>query len=86
MTEKLLQFPCDFPFKIMGKNQQEFEIEVLTIIRKHFSDLRETAISSRTSSDGNYLALTITVQAKSQEQLDAAYQELSSSMQVLMAL
>ncbi len=70
----------------MGKNEQQFEIEALTIIRKHFKDLAETAITSRTSSDNNYLALTITIQAQSQEQLDAAYQELSDSPYVLMVL
>lgn len=70
----------------MGKNEEHFEIEVLAIFRRHFTNLAETAISTRASRDGNYLAITINVHAESQEQLDAAYQELSANPHVIMVL
>ena len=31
----LLQFPCYFPLKVIGKNVEEFEIRVMRIVRKH---------------------------------------------------
>lgn len=85
-TESLLQFPCKFSLKIFGIASDQFEIEVLSIVRKHVKDLTEDAIRNRRSKDGKYLAITVTITATSKEQLDALYQDLSASPQVLMAL
>jgi putative lipoic acid-binding regulatory protein len=82
----LLEFPCDFPIKIVGHSAELFELSVLDIIRRHVPDMRENAITSRASSGGRYTSLTITIRATSQEQLDAIYMELSASSHVLMAL
>ncbi len=85
-SDKIWQFPCEFPLKVVGKTSPEFEIFVLSVIRKHVPDLAENAISSRTSKDGHYLAITIIIQATSKEQLDAIYIDLSANELVLMAL
>ena len=82
----LLQFPCEFVIKIFGLRDDQFEMEALSIIRKHVADLRENAIQSRPSKDGKYLALTVTITADSKEQLDLIYQELSANTHVLMTL
>lgn len=84
--ESLLHFPCEFVIKIFGNASNEFEIQALTIIRRHIQDLAEDAIKSRLSKDGKYLALTITMPIDSREQLDAIYQELSSNPMILMVL
>ena len=88
MTNKktIWEFPCDFPIKVMGKATPEFEVFVLTTIRRHIPGLRENAIELRPSKKGNYLAITVTVHAQSKEQLDAIYQELTANDLVLMAL
>jgi hypothetical protein len=86
MDESLHHFPCEFAIKIFGIASDEFEIHALTIIRKHFPDLKEGAIQSRKSKDGKYLALTITVQLANREKADEIYQELTASPYVLMAL
>jgi len=89
MTPKnysLLQFPCTFQFKIIGTNNQDFEIFVAVVMRKHFPDLSEGAITSRVSKEGLYLSLTVHVKATSQEQIDAAYHELTTDDRVLFAL
>lgn len=86
-TQKsLLTFPCDFPIKVFGLGNDEFESAVLMIIRKHVPNLLEGAVQSRPSENGKYRALTITVHVTSKEQLDSLYQDLSSSPHVLMAL
>lgn len=84
--ESLLQFPCEFVLKIFGMANEQFEVEVLSIVRKHVQDLRENAIKSRVSKDGKYLALTITITAESKDQLDTIYKDLSASTHVLMAI
>ncbi len=84
--ESPLHFPCDFVIKVFGLASDQFELEAITLIRKHITELREDAIRSRPSKDGKYLALSITITAESKDQLDAIYRELSASPHVLMAL
>ena len=81
-----LHFPCEYVIKIFGVASDEFEVKALTIIRSHVPDLREDAIRNRKSKDGKYMALSITVTAKSREQLDSIYQDLTASPYILMAL
>jgi putative lipoic acid-binding regulatory protein len=85
-TESLLEFPCLFPIKVMGKNSGNFDAIVIEIIRRHVSDIREGAVTSRPSRAGNYTAVTVVIEATSREQLDAIYQGLTASPDVLMAL
>lgn len=84
--ETLLKFPCEFPIKVVGPAGDQFEIDIIMLVRKHAPDLSETSIQVRKSRDGTYQALTITIHAKSQKQLDAIYQDISKNKQVLFAL
>ena len=82
----LLEFPCKFPLKIVGKANLEFQGEVMAIFRKYFTSLPESAINMNYSKGNKYISLTVTIDAISQEQLDAIYRDLSSNEQVLMVL
>jgi putative lipoic acid-binding regulatory protein len=84
--DTLLEFPCDFPIKIMGHATDEFRSLAIGIIVKHFGDLPAERIAERPSSRGRYISVTCTVRAESKAQLDAAYMELTSCRQVLVAL
>ena len=93
MTDKLaddqptaLQFPCDFPIKVVGEATEDFERSVLEIVGKHFPKLAEGQLKQRASQHGKYLAFTITVPAESQKQLDDLYQDLSKFPKVIMVL
>tara|TARA_R110000868_G_scaffold410505_4_gene698831 strand:- start:76351 stop:76614 length:264 start_codon:yes stop_codon:yes gene_type:complete len=84
--ETLLEFPCEFPFKIMGKKSDDLEVAVLGIMHDHYPDMKEDCLKTRESENGNYLSITVTVTAESKEQLDKCYQALSSHELVLMTL
>jgi len=84
--ESLLTFPCEFPIKIMGRASENFEADVVAIVRKHAPDLSAAAISNRPSGKGNYIAITVTVNATSKEQLDNIYLELNGHESVVMTL
>ncbi len=84
--ESLLEFPCQFPIKVMGKFSSELDLLVVEIVRRHAPNLHEGAVTTRSSKDGNYIAVTITIEASSKQQLDAIYQDLSDHPHVLMAL
>lgn len=85
-TESTLQFPCDFPIKVVGHHCADFEAQVVSRVRQHVSDLGEGAVRNRPSHGGKYLAVTVTVRATSQGQLDAIYRELSGWDRALMVL
>ncbi len=85
-TESALTFPCDFPLKIMGRASPDFDTLVVEIVLRHVGELREGAVNVRASSAGSYVSVTVTVQAASQDQLDALYRELSGHERILMVL
>jgi len=84
--ESPLKFPCKFPIKAMGKAGCELDITVVEIVRRHAPDLTEGSIRTRASGQGNYLSVTVVINATSREQLDAIYQDLVDCEDVLMAL
>ena len=77
-AESLIQYPCDFPIKVMGKATTEFLPAVIHVAKQFDPDFQETSIEERPSRDGNYLGLTITVHVTSREQLDEIYRTLST--------
>jgi hypothetical protein len=87
MSDTSLQvFPSDFPIKVMGRHDSNLRALTQAIIERHAGPQAENRIRTRTSGDGNFLALTYTVHATSQEQLDTIYRELTACKSVLMAL
>lgn len=83
---QLLKFPCDFPIKIMGREAEDFEAQVLAIFERHLGDLGAVEVNARPSSSGNFVSVTVQFRAESQEQLDALYRDLSAHEQVLFCL
>jgi putative lipoic acid-binding regulatory protein len=79
-------FPSDFPIKVMGRHDSDLRALTQGIIERHAGPLAESSVRTRTSADGNFLALTYLVRASSREQLDAIYRELTACKSVLMAL
>ena len=75
--DSLLQFPCDFPIKVMGQRQDGFAQAVLEVVLRHAPDFDAAGMEMRPSAKGNYMSLTCTIRAISRSQLDALYQELS---------
>ncbi|HEX7329091.1 MAG TPA: DUF493 domain-containing protein [Casimicrobiaceae bacterium] len=82
----LLEFPCSFPIKIMGRTRDGFAQAVLEIVQRHAPDFDAATLEMRSSSAGNYLSLTATIEATSREQLDALYIELVAHPMVAMVL
>jgi len=70
----------------MGKANLELDLLVIEIVRRHAPDISEGAVTTRPSKGGNYIAVTVIVEATSKPQLDAIYQELSDHPHILMAL
>lgn len=84
--QTLLEFPCDFPIKAMGKATSGFEARALEIVRRHVTDFQNENMRIVVSGKGNYLSATFVVHATSQEQLDNLYRELTACEDMLMVL
>jgi putative lipoic acid-binding regulatory protein len=85
-TTSAQEFPSEFPIKVMGRHGSELRTLTQAIIERHAGPIADSSIKTRTSADGNFLALTYMVLATSREQLDAIYRELTACKSVLMAL
>ena len=82
----LLTFPTVFPMKVMGRREDGFAQVVSDIVQRHAPDFHPSTLEMRTSKNGRYLSLTVTINAKSRDQLDALYSELSKHPMVMMVL
>ena len=85
-NDSLLEFPCQFPIKIMGLAGEDFDTLVVEIVRRHVTNLDDNAVRAKPSREGKYTAFTITFEAQSQSHLDGLYMELSAHERILMVL
>lgn len=78
-TEKpLIEFPCDFPIKVMGETHKTFAELMIAVIREHRPEFDASRVEMRASSAGKYISLTCLVTVDSQTQLDNVYRALTS--------
>jgi putative lipoic acid-binding regulatory protein len=64
----------------------DFAQTIAEVVRIHAPEFDAATMSMRASKAGNYLALTCTVRATSQAQLDALYRALTAHPMVRVAL
>lgn len=80
----LLEFPCDLPIKVFGRNAPEFRDAVVTIVESHYGSAYR--LTEQESKQGSYLSLTVTVRAATRAEIDAVYQDLVAHELILMTL
>jgi putative lipoic acid-binding regulatory protein len=73
----LLEFPCDFPIKILAEAQGDWALGILAVVEDHVPDFDRASATKRPSRNGKYGALTCTIRARSRAQLDALYRDLT---------
>lgn len=84
--ESIIEFPCEFPIKMMGRDTPEFRVTARELIENHVGPIADETIQINVSGKGNFVSVTVTVTATSQQQLDDIYREVSAHEDVLMAL
>jgi putative lipoic acid-binding regulatory protein len=85
-TPSLIEYPSDFPIKILGVMQDAFAQTMVELVVLHDPSFDAGKMEMRPSAKGNYLSLTVTVRATSREQLDNLYRALSSHPMVKVVL
>jgi len=76
--QSLIEYPSQFPIKVMGLNAEGFAEAVASMARQFDPGFDPATIEARPSKGSTYLGLTITVTATSREQLDELYRTLST--------
>ena len=82
----ILQFPCVYPLKVIGKNLEQYPEDVREIARKHIPSLHTSQITLTPSGNGSYCSLTITFTADNNEQVENLYRELSAHRHTILVL
>ena len=59
----LLEFPCDFPIKIMGRESAEFRALARALVEKHTGPLADSSLQFALSRSASFVSVTITVKA-----------------------
>ena len=84
--DTLIEFPCDFPIKVMSEMRDDFAEIIVTEIRKQLPDFDPSRVEMRASSGGKYISLTCTVHVTSKAQLDNIYRALTAHPMVKITL
>lgn len=88
-TERVLEhleFPCDYPIKVMGPVSAGFRELVVDLVRGHAPELDESRISFNASRTGKFISITLWIQATGEEQLKNIHADLKASGRVSMVL
>ena len=84
--DSLIEYPSNFPIKVMGLNQDGF-VHTVTAIAKEFDPFFDAStVELRPSAGDKYMGVTIPVTATSREQLDNLYRALTSNPLVKVVL
>ncbi len=88
MTEEKpkIEFPCQYPIKVIGKVDENFDATVVEIINPFLSQPYEGTVESRDSEKGNYTAVTVEINATSEQQLKDIFAALKKCESVIMVL
>lgn len=84
--ESLIEYPSDFPIKVMGATHEEFAATIIAVLVEFDPTFHEGKMEVRPSAKGTYTGLTVTVRATSREQLDDIYRTLSAHPMVKVVL
>lgn len=84
--EELLEFPVEFPLKIIGARVDEFADTITGIVLAHAPDFDPGTAQMRVSSKGTWLSVSVTVTAQSRAQLQALHDALANHPLVRMVL
>ena len=81
-----IEFPCDYPIKVIGLASEGFEVDVITIVHRHAAKVDPQKIKVSPSKQQNYVSITVTIIATGKDQLTNLFLELKTHASVKMVL
>ena len=80
-----LIFPCEYPVKVIGRDENDFTGFVVDVVTRHVPQLTREDFRTRSSGGEKYIAVSVTFIAESRQQVDAMYAELGKDERVKVA-
>jgi uncharacterized protein len=81
-----LEFPTDYPLKVIGRPAEEWRARVHAIVLRHVATLESRRVSERLSANGNFVSVSYLLRAESRAQVEALVRELKACEGVVMLL
>ena len=81
-----IEFPCDYPVKVMGRSLPGFEAAVMEVFERHAPGFPRERMTARASREGTFVSLTIFITATGKPQLEALHSELMATGLVQMVI
>ena len=85
-TPSPLQFPTDYPVKVVGRPGDDFRARVHAIVLRHAPALDAGRVTERPSANGKYVSISFLLHAHSAAQVEALIAELKACDGVMMLL
>lgn len=82
----VIEFPCEYPIKVMGHATPGFAEEIVEVVSKHAPGVGEEHVTVKISGKGNYMSITIVIEATGVEQLTVMFEELKTNASVKLVL
>jgi putative lipoic acid-binding regulatory protein len=84
--DSLIDYPCDFPVKVIGQRHPEFVDTMVRLAQDFDPEFGAHKVELRASKTEKYLGITLIVRATSRAQLDGLYLALTGHPMVKVAL
>jgi putative lipoic acid-binding regulatory protein len=81
-----IEFPCDYPIKVLGRSSDKFQSVVLEVLERHAPGFDQGTVAIKASRKGTFSSLTVIITATGREQLDALHRDLLATGQVNMVI
>ena len=81
-----IEFPCDYPIKVLGRSSDGFESMILDVFERPAPGFDQQTMTMNVSRKGSFTSLTLTSTATGPEQLEALHQDLLATGQVQMVI
>ena len=86
MDEVRIEFPCDYPIKVIGDVQQDAVAQIIRVVRQHAPEVTPDQVNTRASRNGNYQSVRVVIRATGEPQLRALHADLMALASVRMVL
>ncbi len=81
-----IEFPCDYPVKIVGDATADFRALVEDIVERHAACFPRERTTERFSANGRFVSVTVAIVATGPDQLQALFEDLKATGRVHMVL
>ena len=86
MEPERIQFPIEYPIKVVARDESELRLRIEAVFVRHFGPRAPDGVSERRSAQGRFTALTYRPVVEHEGQLRAVHAELVTLDGVMLVL